>query len=218
MGEPGQSTYNPPGLRLQPYLTGGGNQVNGVKVYEVKKLFSIANQDWLLTNGVTRTFMNGAGGWQDPVTGLTSFFSMAKLPARPGQYWRVKWKARLSVEPRGNENSQLVTLGFRITNPTSGTEDYLQDYRLFPDPNKEVVIEAIVSPQTSETASFQDDAPWTRIKCIGTASGSGTTSGIRLSNFNEITLQLWNGPFPRTNRQRNANPFVTSYEVQPQDL
>jgi len=220
MSQSGQSTYNPPGLNKLAYLTGGGNQVNGVKAYEVRKIFSIAEQDWLLSDGVRKSFLLN-GGWQDPITGLTGFSSMSKLPARPGQYWKITWLARFSCLVNNAETGHSLTLGFRITNPTNGTEEYQQ---VFPvDANtdaEEATMSIVVSPKTSLTWDLTQNSLWTRFSCFGELVASGSTSTVRLNPFNEIILELWNGPFPNTNRLQNAGVSKPDlrFEIQPQNF
>lgn len=224
MAKPGQSTYNPPGLDTLALVTGGGNAVNGVKAYEVRKLFCIYNNldtPWLLSDGVRKTFMLN-GIWKDPITQLAGFAAIAQLPARPGQYWKIKWNYRYEIAPKNSETNHFTTLGIRITNPTGGTEEYTEWFDDSLGLQHSGQIEVVVPVQTSTTRRLDQHSGWTRFSCFGSCTATGTTSEVFLLPFNEIILELWNGPLPNSNRLKNAgNPALLTdarFEVAPENF
>jgi hypothetical protein len=191
-----------------------------VKAYEVRKLFSIWNEEttpFLNTDGVRKTFLLNRK-WQDPITGLSGFASMAQLPARPGQYWKVKWNYRYRIVAVGGESNQVVTLGFEINKPTGGTEEFSQSFDQDFGDYHSGTLEMIVSPLTSPTRPLNLHGGWTKIKCFGVANASGPLSQVFLLPYNEIVLELWNGPLPNTNRLKNTGPNDPRYEVAPENF
>ena len=207
----GSSTYNPPDLNHIRQLTGSGSSLPGVKAYEARLLFSIADQDWMVSDGAEKSFFMQQ--WNDPVVGTKDLgvYAFAKLPARPGQYWKLRWKGRVDFIPRNAETGLSAEIGFRIINPTGGTEQTsleMTEAGFFD-------FETVVSARTSLTADLDEHASWTLFTPFGIGSASGATSGFRLLWPNEIICELWNGSLPETNRSKNAGPTSSGYAVTP---
>jgi hypothetical protein len=211
----GSSTYNPPGLGRLPLLTGSGSALPGVKAYEARIVFKSSDEDWIVADGVERTF--GQGSWSDPVVGSkgSGFGVFGILPTAPGQYWKVKWLGRISFIDRG-ETSIVATVGMKFTNPTGGTEQTSQQIFQDDGDTQYFNMEWNVSPKTSFTRT--DNAFWTKFSPFGSLSSSGATAGARLPLVNEIVCELWNGPFPSNNRRKGLNQLDTSYNLAPTNL